>query len=133
MPPAKQRQKPKKQARPKKAAQSKVKYYDVTFTCNAYDADLYIDGDYVGDANIIQALKAGLHTVRVFTDYYNNFSTTINVSSNNSVDLPLTEKTDVTGYAEVGEPVGILGFFKSLFGMITRIVYTIKTAISGLT
>ena len=46
---------------------------------------------------------------------------------------PLTEKTDVTGYAEVGEPVGILGFFKSLFGMITRIVYTIKTAISGLT
>lgn len=47
VPPAKQRQKPKKQARPKKAAQATVKYYDVTFTCNAPDADLYIDDDYV--------------------------------------------------------------------------------------
>ena len=102
VPPAKQRTKPKKQANPKKAAQATVKYYDVTFTCNAPDADLYIDDDYVGDANTIQALKAGLHTVRVFTDYYNNFSTTINVSSNNSVDLPLTEKTDAESQYQLG-------------------------------
>ena len=67
IPPAKQRQKPKKKARPKK----QVKYYDVTFSCNAYDADLYIDGDYVGDANIIWTLKSGSHRVKVVTDYYN--------------------------------------------------------------
>ena len=91
VPAAKQRQKPKKQARPKKQA----KYYDVTFNCNAYDADLYIDGDYVGDANIIWTLKAGSHAVKVVTDYYNDYSTTINVSSNKkSFDLTLSEKTD---------------------------------------
>ena len=91
VPPAKQRQKPKKKTRPKKQA----KYYDVTFNCNAYDADLYIDGDYVGDANTIWTLKAGSHAVKVVTDYYNDYSTTINVSSNNkSFDLTLSEKSD---------------------------------------
>ena len=91
VPAAKQRPKPKKQARPKKQA----KYYDVTFNCNAYDADLYIDGDYVGDANTIWTLKAGSHAVKVVTDYYNDYSTTINVSSNNkSFDLTLSEKSD---------------------------------------
>ena len=91
VPAAKQRQKPKKQARPKKAAQAKVKYYDVTFTSNAYDGDLYIDGNYVGDANIKWTLKAGSHAVKVVTDYYNDYSTTINVSgSNKSFDLTLS-------------------------------------------
>ena len=41
VPEAKKRTKPTAKVRPKK----QVKYYDVTFNCNAYDADLYIDGD----------------------------------------------------------------------------------------
>ena len=99
IPPAKQRQKPKKKARPKK----QVKYYDVTFSCNAYDADLYIDGDYVGDANIIWTLKSGSHRVKVVTDYYNDCSTTINVSSSKkSFDLTLTEKTDAESQFQLG-------------------------------
>jgi len=99
IPPAKQRTKPKKKAIPKKQA----KYYDVTFTSNAYDGDLYIDGDYVGDANIKWTLKAGSHTVKVVTDYYNDYSTTINVSSSNkSFDLTLTEKTDAESQYQLG-------------------------------
>ncbi|MBR2085070.1 MAG: SEL1-like repeat protein, partial [Muribaculaceae bacterium] len=98
IPPAKQRQKPKKKARPKK----QVKYYDVTFTCNAYDADLYIDGDYVGDANTIWTLKAGSHAVKVVTNYYNDYSTTVNVSGSKSVDLNLTEKTDAESQFQLG-------------------------------
>ena len=107
-PPVQQQQKPRPKTRPKQEEpqqatkptqkqkqKPQVKYYDVTFTCNAPDADLYIDGDYVGDANIIWTLKAGSHAVKVVTDYYNDYSTTINVSSNNkSFYLTLSEKTD---------------------------------------
>ena len=99
VPPVKQRLKPKAKARPKK----QVKYYDVTFNCNAPDADLYIDGNFVGDANIIWTLKAGSHAVKVVTDYYNDYSTTVKVSSSNkSFDLNLTEKTDAESQFQIG-------------------------------
>ena len=83
VPPAKQRTKPKAKARPKKTATQKVEYYDVTFSCNAYDANLYIDGDYIDDANTAYTLKAGSHKVEVVTDYYNDYTSTINVSNSN--------------------------------------------------
>ena len=95
VPPVKTRTKPKAKTRPKKTTTQKVKYYDVTFTSNAYDGDLYIDGEYIGDANTTWTLKSGSHKVKVITDYYNDYSTTINVSnSNKSFNLNLTEKTD---------------------------------------
>ena len=103
VPPVKTRTKPKAKTRPKKTTTQKVKYYDVTFLCNAYDADLYIDGEYVDDANTTYPLKAGSHTVKVVTDYYNDYSTTINVSaSNKSFNLNLTEKTDAESQLQLG-------------------------------
>lgn len=103
VPAVKQRQKSKKKERPKKTTTQKVKYYDVTFSCNAYDADLYIDGEYVGDANTTWTLTAGSHTVKVVTDYYNDYSTTINVgSSNKYFDLTLTERTDAESQFQLG-------------------------------
>ena len=103
VPPEKQRQKPKPKPGPKKTTTQKVKYYDVIFTSNAYDGDLYIDGEYVDDANTTYPLKAGSHKVKVVTDYYYDYSTTINVSaSNKSFDLNLTEKTDSESQYRLG-------------------------------
>ena len=80
-PPVQQRQKPRPKTRPKQEEpqqatkptqkqkqKPQVKYYDVTFTCNAPDADLYIDGDYGGAADPCQPLKAGTHALKAITD-----------------------------------------------------------------
>ena len=55
--------------------------YDVSFTCNKSDADLYIDNAYMGDANGTYEIKAGTHNVLVVAEGCDDYMTTINVSS----------------------------------------------------
>ena len=102
---------PPRQANPPKTQKPpmspKFKYYDVTFTCNVPSADLFIDGENIGWIHRTQELKltAGSHVVELYSSYYNDFSSTINVSTNNqSFHFDLIEQTDRNSQS-------ILGFY----------------------
>ena len=68
--------------------------YDVSFTCNMTDADLYIDNAYMGDANGTYNIKAGTHNVLVVAEGCDDYATTINVSSSKR-SFKLAMKSDV--------------------------------------
>ena len=56
-----------------------VTVLEVTFTCNVYDAEMYIDGSNVGNPNGTHTLKAGLHEVVITSEDYEVYTTIINV------------------------------------------------------
>lgn len=65
--------------------------YDVTFSCNVSDADMYIDGNNYGKPSGTRTLKRGDHHVKLVADGYEDYTTTINVASGNtSFDFKMT-------------------------------------------
>ena len=68
--------------------------YDVSFTCNMTDADLYIDNAYMGDANGTYNIKAGTHNVLVVAEGCDDYAKNINVSSSKR-SFKLAMKSDV--------------------------------------
>ena len=69
--------------------------YDVSFTCNMSDADLYIDDVYMGDANGTYSIKAGAHHVHVVAGGCDDYTTTIHVS-NSKRSFKLAMASDVS-------------------------------------
>jgi len=85
--------------------------YDVTFTCNMDDADLYIDNAYMGYANGTYNIKGGSHYVHVVAEGCDDYTTTINVSSsrrsfklnmNNDISQPLHTLLDDMVFVQGG-------------------------------
>ncbi|MBR1688336.1 MAG: SEL1-like repeat protein [Prevotella sp.] len=68
--------------RPQQAAQPSG--YDISFSCNASNATMYIDGADYGHPSGSRYLKRGSHSVRVVADGYQDYTTTINVSGSTS-------------------------------------------------
>ena len=85
--------------------------YDVTFTCNMEDADLYIDNAYMGYANGTYNIKGGSHYVHVVAEGCDDYTTTINVSNsrrsfklnmNNDISQPLHTLLDDMVFVQGG-------------------------------
>ena len=96
---------------PSSSAANSSTVYDVTFTCNMEDADLYIDNAYMGYANGTYNIKGGSHYVQVVAEGCDDYSTTINVTSskrsfkltmNNDVSQPLHTLLDDMVFVQGG-------------------------------
>lgn len=65
--------------------------YDVTFSCNVPDAEMYIDGNEYGHPKGIRTLKTGSHQVKLIAEGYEDYTTTIRVNAGNtSFDFVMT-------------------------------------------
>lgn len=65
--------------------------YDVTFSCNVKDANLYVDGRYWGYPRGTHPLKVGSYQVKIIANGYEEYTTTINVEPRkNAFDFKLT-------------------------------------------
>ena len=58
--------------------------YDVTFSCNIPDADMFIDGNEYGHPKGTRTLKTGSHQVRLIAEGYEDYTTTIRVNADNT-------------------------------------------------
>ena len=96
---------------PSSSAANSSTVYDVTFTCNMEDADLYIDNAYMGYANGTYNIKGGTHYIHVVADGCDDYTATINVSSsrrsfkltmNNDVSQPLHTLLDDMVFVQGG-------------------------------
>lgn len=69
---------------------------DVSFACNHPNADLYIDGNYVGDATCTRELEVGEHRIEVKSNSNDSFAEYIKYvtvsGSNNHIDINLEPK-----------------------------------------
>ncbi len=55
--------------------------YDVTFTCNVNNADMYIDGNDYGKPNGTRTLKTGSHQVKLVAEGFEEYTTSIHVKA----------------------------------------------------
>ncbi len=73
--------------------------YDVKFSCNVSEASIYIDGNNYGKPNGPRTLKTGSHQVKVVADGYEDYTTTIKVTSDNtSFDFKMTKALPTEPY-----------------------------------
>ena len=65
--------------------------YDVKFSCNVNEATIYIDGSDYGRPNGMHTLKTGNHQVKLVAEGYEDYTTTINIVSGNTMfDFKMT-------------------------------------------
>lgn len=70
--------------------------YDVTFSCNVSDADMYIDGNNYGKPSGTRTLKTGSHQVKVVSEGFEDDVTTINIAAGStSFDFKMTRQVYV--------------------------------------
>lgn len=67
-------------------------YYNVSFTCNARNAILYIDGKYMGNANGRYNLTEGSYFVKIVCSGYIDHTAVIEIPSSTSFRYNLLEK-----------------------------------------
>ena len=58
--------------------------FDVTFSCNVANADMYIDGNEYGHPRGTRTLKTGSHHVQLVAEGYEDLTMTINVDSDST-------------------------------------------------
>lgn len=66
------------------ALQAEPTAYDVAFSCNVAEAEMYIDGNEYGHPKGTRTLKNGIHQVKVVADGYIDYTATINVKADNT-------------------------------------------------
>lgn len=67
--------------------------FDVTFSCNVTDADMYIDGNDYGKPNGTRTLKTGFHQVKLIAEGYDDYTDTIYVAAGRtSFNFKMTRK-----------------------------------------
>ena len=70
--------------------------YDVTFTCNVSNADMYIDDNDYGKPNGTRTLKTGSHQVKLVAEGYDDLTMTIQVNAEStSFDFKMTKESYV--------------------------------------
>jgi parvulin-like peptidyl-prolyl isomerase len=77
--------------------------FDVTFSCNVANANMYIDGNEYGHPKGTRTLKTGSHQVKLVAEGYEDFTTTIQVNAGStSFDFKMTRETpkmiNIDGY-----------------------------------
>ena len=69
---------------------TKTRYEDVAFTCNVQNAQLFVDGHYLGNANGKYQITASNHLIRVKSEGYQERIIYFDASSTNNLDIELS-------------------------------------------
>lgn len=69
---------------------TRIRYEDVTFTCNVQNAQLFVDGHYLGNANGKYQITASNHLIRVKSEGYQERIIYFDASSSNNLDIELS-------------------------------------------
>ena len=69
---------------------TRIKYEDVTFTCNVQNAQLFVDGQNLGNANGKYKLTASNHLIRVKSDGYQERIIYFDASSTSTLNIELS-------------------------------------------
>ena len=69
---------------------TKTRYEDVTFTCNVQNAQVFVDGHYLGNANGKYQITASNHLIRVKSEGYQERIIYFDASSNSTLNIELS-------------------------------------------
>lgn len=69
---------------------TRIRYEDVTFTCNVQDAQLFVDGHYLGNANGKYQITASNHLIRVKSEGYQERIIYFDAGSSNNLNIELS-------------------------------------------
>lgn len=69
---------------------TRIRYENVTFTCNVQNAQLFVDGHNLGNANGIYQITASNHLIRVKSDGYQERIIYFDASSSDNLNIELS-------------------------------------------
>lgn len=69
---------------------TRIRYEDVAFTCNVQNAQLFVDGHYLGNANGKYQITASNHLIRVKSEGYQERIIYFDASSNSTLNIELS-------------------------------------------
>jgi cytoskeletal protein RodZ len=69
---------------------TRIRYENVAFTCNVQNAQLFVDGHNLGNANGIYQITASNHLIRVKSDGYQERIIYFDASSNSTLNIELS-------------------------------------------